>query len=48
MTEFEAGRPVVLRGGTVLPMDATRLVILRIVALKSTPSLVVKMTAFVP
>src|ERR1700759_3470455 len=24
MTEFEAGRPIVLRGGTVLPMDAGR------------------------
>src|SRR6202167_6217133 len=28
MTEFEAGRPVVLRGATVLPMDAGRSVLL--------------------
>ncbi len=27
MTEFEAGRPVVLRGGTVLPMDSSRSVL---------------------
>ena len=27
MTEFEAGRPVVLRGATVLPMDAGRSVL---------------------
>src|SRR6201992_3952878 len=27
MTEFEAGRPMVLRGGTVLPMDAGRSVL---------------------
>src|ERR1700759_4245708 len=27
MTEFEAGRPVVLRGATVLPMDAARSVL---------------------